>query len=116
VPDAHEQIDSPLDPYAAIVELAERELALARDGRLDGLAALAGEWGELTAALPSRPPLAARGALERAAGLHEQAHEALMGLREAMLCEVRASARASRAAHGYASVARRPLRRLDRSA
>lgn len=107
---------SPLDPYAAIVEFAEQELELARDGRIEDLRALAPRWDELTADLPEVPPPAARGPLQRAAALHARTNATLMSLREAMLCDLRATARASRAAHGYASVGHRRVRRVDRSA
>jgi hypothetical protein len=114
--DAMGAIDSPLDPYAAILALAERELALARDGRIEDLRSLASEWDALTAGLPERPPATARGALERAAALHERTSATLMCLREAMLCDLRTTARASRAAHGYAGQSHRRIRRVDQSA
>jgi hypothetical protein len=114
--DAASDIDSPLDPYAAIVAFAERELELARDGRIEDLRSLASEWDALTADLPQRPPASARGALERAAALHERTSATLMCLREAMLCDLRTTARASRAAHGYAGESRHRARRVDHSA
>jgi hypothetical protein len=109
-------IDSPLDPYAAIVAFAERELELARDGRIEDLRSLASEWDVLTAGLPAQPPASARGALERASALHERTSATLMCLREAMLCDLRTTARASRAAHGYAGQGHRRVRRVDQSA
>ena len=105
-----------LDPYAAIVEFAEHELELARDGRIEDLRALAPRWEELTAELPEVPPATARGPLQRAAALHARTNATLLSLREAMLCDLRATARASRAAHGYASVGHRRVRRVDESA
>lgn len=110
------ELHSPLDPYAAIVAFAERELALARDGRIEDLRSMASEWDLLTAHLPPQPPTGARGALERAAALHERTSATLMSLREAMLCDLRTAARASRAAHGYAGQNRRRARRFDESA
>ncbi len=107
---------SPLDPYAAILELAERELQLARDGRIEDLRSLASEWDELTADLPAQPPPAARGPLERAAVLHERTSATLQCLREALLCDLRTTARASRAARGYAEQAPRRVHRMNRSA
>lgn len=109
-------IESPLDPYAAIVAFAERELELARDGRIEDLRSLAPEWDSLTAGLPAQPPASARGALERATVLHERTSATLMSLREAMLCDLRTTARASRAAHGYAEQNRHRGRRIDHSA
>jgi hypothetical protein len=105
-----------LDPYAAILELSERELELAGMGRIDDLHALGEEWRALVAELPARPPEAARPYLERAALVHERTHIELLRLREAMLCDMRTTARASRAAHGYALQERRRIRRIDRNA
>ncbi len=108
--------DTTLDPYAAILQLSERELELAGMGRIDDLHALGEEWRALVAELPERPPDAARPLLERAALAHERTHIELLRLREAMLCDMRTTARASRAAHGYAREDRRRARRIDRSA
>jgi hypothetical protein len=105
-----------LDPYAAILELSERELELAGMGRVDDLHALGEEWRALVAELPAHPPEAARPYLERAALVHELTHIELLRLREAMLCDMRTTARASRAAHGYALQERRHIRRIDRNA
>jgi hypothetical protein len=110
------EIDSPLDPYAAILELAERELQLARDGRIEDLRSLAPQWDELTAGLPEQPPASARTPLERAAALHERTSATLQCLREALLCDLRTTARASRAAHGYAGQSPRRVHRVDHSA
>jgi len=107
---------SSLDPYAAIVEFAELELELARAGRIEDLRALAPRWDELTSGLPAEPPQSARGPLERAAALHARTNATLLSLRDALLCDVRATARASRAAHGYASVGHRRVRRVEQSA
>ncbi|HEY7952127.1 MAG TPA: hypothetical protein VID70_04015 [Solirubrobacteraceae bacterium] len=105
-----------LDPYVAILELSERELELAGMGRIDDLHALGEEWRALVGQLPTRPPLEARPLLERAALAHERTHAELLRLREAMLCDVRTTAQASRVAHGYAQQERRRIRRIDRSA
>jgi hypothetical protein len=105
-----------LDPYAAILELAERELQLARDGRIDDLRSLAPQWDALAAELPAVPPPSARGPLERAVALHARTNATLLSLREAMLCDLRTTARASRAAHGYARQTHRRIRRIDQSA
>lgn len=110
------QADATLDPYAAILELSERELELAGMGRIDDMHALGEEWRALVAQLPAQPPLEARPLLERAALAHERTHVELLRLREAMLCDLRATARASRAAHGYARASRRHGRRIDRNA
>ncbi len=110
------EIDPSLDPYTAILELAERELQLARDGRIEDLRSLATQWDALTAGLPERPPASARTPLERAAALHERTSATLQCLREALLCDMRTTARASRAAHGYAAQTSRRIHRLDHNA
>jgi hypothetical protein len=104
------------DPYTAILELAERELQLARDGRIEDLRSLAPQWDALTAGLPAQPPPSARGPLERAAALHERTSATLRCLREGLLCDLRITARASRAAHGYAGQAERRAHRMDQRA
>ncbi len=114
--DPESQSGSPHDPYAAILDLAERELELARDGRIEDLRSLAPQWDALTAGLPERPPASARTPLERAAALHERTSATLQCLREGLLCDLRTTARASRAAHGYAGQAPRRVHRMDRSA
>jgi len=108
--------DATLDPYAAILELSERELELAGMGRIDDMHALGEEWRALVSQLPAQPPTEARGLLERAALAHERTHTELLRLREAMLCDMRTTAQASRVAHGYALQERRRIRRIDRSA
>jgi hypothetical protein len=108
--------DATLDPYAAILELSERELELAGMGRIDDMQALGEEWRALVAQLPAEPPKQARPLLERAALAHERTHIELLRLREAMLCDLRTTARASRTAHGYARETRRHGRRIERSA
>jgi hypothetical protein len=105
-----------LDPYTAILELSERELELAGMGRIDDLHALGEEWRALVGQLPAQPPPQARPLLERAALAHERTHIELLRLREAMLCDMRTTAQASRVAHGYAQQERRRIRRIDRSA
>jgi hypothetical protein len=110
------ELDFSPDPYAAILELAERELQLARDGRIEDLRSLAPQWDALTAGLPERPPASARSPLERAAALHERTSATLQCLREALLCDLRTTARASRAAHGYAGQAPRRVHRVDHTA
>lgn len=110
------EIDASLDPYTAILELAERELQLARDGRIEDLRSLAPQWDALTAGLPEQPPASARTPLERAAALHERTSATLQCMREALLCDLRTTARASRTAHGYAGQAPRRVHRVDHNA
>jgi hypothetical protein len=104
-----------LRPYEAIHEHAELELELAGRGELERLAELGERWGELTRDLPSRPPACAASLLRRARLLHERTRVELIRLREGLLVDISTSARARRAADGYASQLTRRSR-LDRSA
>ena len=61
-----------LQPYEELVRLAERELELARLGRLDEVVELQARRAEHVARLPSYPPPDARPALERAAALQQE--------------------------------------------
>ncbi|MEA2127753.1 MAG: hypothetical protein QOJ85_644 [Solirubrobacteraceae bacterium] len=62
-----------MDPYAALLELTEREHALVVAGSWEDLAAVDAERRTLLAGLPPRAPAgAAVDALERAAGLQAQ--------------------------------------------
>ncbi len=115
-PASRDERDPPGDPYAVLVELSERQLALARAGRIEELQQLAGEWDRLTAGLPAQPPASARAALERASALHTETRLTLLALRETTLGGLRSAARASRAAHGYARSGPTRVHRVDRSA
>lgn len=104
-----------LERYAAIAAHAELELELAGRGDVDGLTVLSERWDELVADLPSAPPAAAAGLIERASLIHERTRIELIRLREALLADLETSGRARRAADGYAG--RRSSRpRLDYSA
>ena len=65
------------DPYAALVELTERELELARAGDADGLFDLRRIREELVEEMPARAPEAARSFLELAARLQLEVTRAL---------------------------------------
>jgi hypothetical protein len=73
------------DPYAVLVELAERERDLVDAGSVEQLAPLAAERAALVAALPDQAPPAALPALERAAALQRATSAAL----EAAMAETR---------------------------
>ncbi len=104
-----------LRPYEAIHEHAELELELVGRGEIERLGALGEHWEQLTRDLPARPPVAAASLLHQARLIHERTSIELIRLRESLLAEIGASARARRAADGYAGqLARRP--QLDRSA
>jgi hypothetical protein len=102
-------------PYEAVHEHAELELELVGRGEIERLGALGERWQQLTRDLPARPPSEAAPLLRQAKLIHERTRIELIRLRESLLAEIGASARARRAADGYAGqLARRP--RLDRSA
>lgn len=64
-----------MEPYERLVTLAEEELALVTAEELpavDALEALVAERDRIVAALPARPPAAAKPALARAAALQER--------------------------------------------
>jgi hypothetical protein len=104
-----------LHPYRAIHEHAELELELVGRGEIERLGALGERWEELTRDLPARPPVAAASLLSQARLIHERTRIELIRLRESLLAEIGASARARRAADGYAGQLGR-RHRLDRSA
>jgi hypothetical protein len=105
----------PLRPYEAIHEHAELELELAGRGEIERLAAMGERWVQLTRDLPDSPPAAAVPLLRQARLIHERTRIELIRLRESLLAEIGASARARRAVDGYAGqLSHRP--RLDRSA
>ena len=69
-----------MDPYAALLELTEREHALVVAGSWEELAAVDAERRALLADLPARPPAgAARSALACAAGLQARTTVLLSG-------------------------------------
>lgn len=104
------------DPYAALAVHSERQLELAREGRLAELAELGDEWERLTAGLPPQPPPSARAALERANELHAETRLTLLALRETTLGGLQTAARAGRAAQGYARSGQTRLAHVDCSA
>jgi hypothetical protein len=107
--------DSSLAPYAAMVRLGEQQLEVARQGELGGLEPLEQAWQALVADAPPEPPAAAAAALEAAAALSGQTTAQLKRMQEALLCDIAVTARASKAARGYAARARYSSR-VDRSA
>ena len=90
------------DPYAVLVGLAERERELVADGRLDELVELARRRDEITAALPAKPPAAARRLLERATALQHKTSAALENAMRVAELELRRLDRGREAVRGYA--------------
>ena len=91
--------------YEQLSELAREEISLAEAGDLEGLERLQARRAAFIATLPPAPPEGARGALERAAVLQDQAVARIA----ASLLEIRAElalvGRGRRAASGYAPAA-----------
>lgn len=104
-----------LRPYEAIHEHAELELELVGRGEIERLGTLGKRWEQLTRDLPARAPAEAGALLRAARLLHERTRIELIRVRESLLAEIGASARARRAADGYAGQLPRRSR-VDRSA
>lgn len=114
---AEEGAGAPLQHYANMLTLAERQLEAATSGELGELGPLAERWDEIVALLPSNPPPAAGPLIKRAAALSEQTNAQLLHLHEALVQDISITARAGRAARGYAVQARGPRpTRVDRCA
>ncbi len=94
-------------PYDALLELIERELELAGEGRFEELARVSQASAALVASLPETPPASAREPLERAALIQRRLTIELLRGRETVLLALAEIERGRRAARGYA-----PPRRL----
>ena len=101
-------------PYELLLELIERELQLAGEGRFDELARASEARVAHAASLPTTPPAAARDALERAVLMQKRLTIEVLRGREAMVGALGEIERAKRAANGYAPPRRRE--RLSTSA
>jgi hypothetical protein len=95
---------SPAAPWAALADLAERELALARDGRWEELAACSDERVRRAAVLPAPPPQA-RAELDRLVACQEALVALLASARALTARELGALRRGRGAARGYAAAA-----------
>ncbi len=89
------------DPYARLLELAERELECAGRGEYAALAELADERAALIENLPQTPPADVRATLVRIALTQERTSIELQRGREQMLLALRRVVQARRAARGY---------------
>jgi hypothetical protein len=92
------------DPYERLAQLAERELALVtafEPSRIGELVALQQTRTTLVAALPPRPPDAARGALLRAHECQQRTTAALTVLCDQLGRELGELDRGRQAARGY---------------
>ena len=90
------------DPYAELAELAEAALARADAADFDGLTAALARSEEIVAALPERPPAAARPALERADAAHRRLGPALRASLATTRAELDLVGRGRDAARSYA--------------
>jgi hypothetical protein len=93
---------SPAAPWAALADLAEAELGLAREGRWDELAACADERVRRAAAL-GPPPAEARAELTRLATLQDALLALVATSRAAAVQELARLRRNRPAARGYAA-------------
>ncbi len=105
-----------MSAYEHLVVLAERELALVQAGRLAELPDLHARRAQVVATLPSRPPEAARAALERAAEVQAQVAAALEAARDATGHELSRLRRGRGAVRAYGQVGHGRLRSADRHA
>lgn len=106
----------PLGHYTELLALAEWQLQLVNEGELEQLQALAVRWDELALATPAEPPVGAAPLLQRASQLSERLEEELQRMRDSLLGDIALSARAGRAAHGYALQAATQGRQVDHCA
>ncbi len=88
-------------PYEQLLALGICELELARDGRMDALAACQEARAELMRSLPDVPPPEAREALERCLAIERHLEQELRRARAAVLEALNELRRAQRAAEGY---------------
>ena len=102
------------DPYAALVAIAEEELALVRAERVSELAELNERRSQVLAQLPPVPPAEARPALERVAALQADITTALTVTRDHVASELVRLDHGRRSLRGYAPARPRP-RSVDRS-
>jgi hypothetical protein len=93
---------SPAAPWAALADLAETELALAREGRWDELAACSDERMRRAAELGA-PPTEARAELTRLAALQDALLALVATSRAAAVQELARLRRSRGAARGYAA-------------
>jgi hypothetical protein len=93
---------SPAAPWAALADLAETELALAREGRWDEVAACSDERVRLTAALGA-PPAEARAELSRLSALQDALLALVAVSRAAAVQELARLRRGRGATRGYAA-------------
>lgn len=87
--------------YLQLIELIERDLSLAGEGRYDELVASDPERQELLRTLPSTPPAGARDLLERASLIQKRLNIELLRGRDELLAATGQVERGRRTARGY---------------
>ena len=90
------------DPADALLELAEAELRLAAEGRIDELPALQAERDLALAALPPRPAPHQVAVLRRALAVQGEAAELLRTTRDAVAAELHRVDQGRETLRGYA--------------
>jgi hypothetical protein len=95
------QLSGPAAPWAAVADLAEHELALAREGRWSEVAACSDERVRRAASLPVVPPPQAGRELARLAACQDALIALLSSARAGIAREMAALGRGRAAARGY---------------
>jgi hypothetical protein len=90
-----------LAPYAALLRIAERGLALAKERRYPEIAQLAAQRSQIIRGLPAKPPQEARELLTRALTMQRRLTTEMIGRREQVLLSLRRVELSKRAARGY---------------
>jgi hypothetical protein len=104
------------NPYATLAALAELELELALEGRIDEMTAVHAERATLIASLPPVPPRSAEAALRRAAVAQEQTTAALATAARAIRGQIAHLERGRSAVAAYRPAAPAPAPRTAHSA
>jgi hypothetical protein len=88
-------------PYRQLIELIERDLSLAGEGRYEELAASGAERQALLSTLPSTPSASARDLLERASLIQKRLNIELLRGRDELLAAAGLVERGRQTARGY---------------
>jgi hypothetical protein len=94
-----------VDPYRQLVQLAETELGLVEEDRIDELDELYDRGAAIAASLPEQAPTAARAALEQAGETQARVTTELAARLAAAHSDLARLRRGRDAAHSYAATA-----------
>jgi hypothetical protein len=97
-------------PYLHLIELIERDLALAGEGRYPDLVTAHAEREAFVATLPATPPACARDLLERAALIQRRLTMELMRGRDELVYQTGLVERGRQTARGYTPPIQRAIR------